>query len=211
MVISRKNKKSFILALVSSLLSLVLLLLVIEAFLDSKYERWKSHYAKNGDWYGGLTTVSKNPILMWEYRPHAESKKSFPVIRTNRYGFRDYDYESMAKPADVFRIAFLGDSLTLGLKVDSQSNFVNKFADYALEKYPNLKIQSMNHGMDGYNTIQIFELLTSRVLQFEPDKIVYVMGLNDFDFEGSSGKKYDISISRIVLFRKKSESSTGVF
>ena len=192
MVISGKNKKNLILLLVSLLLSIVLSAVVIEAFLDFKYERWKSHYAKYGDWYGGLTTVSKNPILMWEYRPYAESKNmpdNFPIIRTNRYGFRDYDYESMAKPPDVFRISFIGDSVTLGLKVDSQRNFVNKFADYAIEKHPNLKIQSMNHGIDGYNAIQIFELLTSRILQFEPNKIVYVMCLNDFDLEESSGGK----------------------
>ena len=47
----------------------------------------------------------------------------------------------------------------------------------------------MNFSIDGYNTNQIFELLVSRVLQFKPDKIVYVMCLNDFDFEDSSGAK----------------------
>ena len=73
--------------------------------------------------------------------------------------------------------------------VDSQRTFVKKFADYASDKHPNLKIQSMNHGIDGYNTIQVSELLASRVLQFEPNKVVYVMCLNDFDFEGAPGDK----------------------
>jgi lysophospholipase L1-like esterase len=190
MVIAGEKKKNIVLVLVSTLLSLAVFLLVIEAFLDFKYERWKSNYANDGDWYGGLTTVSKNPILMWEYRPNAESNyPKYPKIRTNRYGFRDYDYGSMSKPEDIFRISFIGDSVTLGLKVDSQSTFVNKFATYTAEKHPALKIQSLNHGIDGYNAIQIYELLSSKVLQFKPDKIVYVMSLNDFDFEKSAAGK----------------------
>ena len=194
MIMAGEGKKTFILALLSTLLSMVLLVVVFEGVLKFKHERWKSRVVKNGEFpvgfTGGITTVSTNPILMWEYRPNAESNDpSFPKIRTNRYGFRDYDYGSMAKPADFFRISFIGDSVTLGLKVDSQSTFVSKFATYAIEEHPNFKTQSMNHGIDGYNTIQIFELLTSRVLQFKPDKVVYVMSLNDFDFEESSGDK----------------------
>jgi lysophospholipase L1-like esterase len=190
MIISGETRKNILSGLVSAFLSLVLFLFVIEVFLDFKYEKWKSTYTKNGDWYGGITTISKNPILMWEYRPNATSNiQNIPEIRTNQYGFRDYDYGSLAKPPDVFRISFIGDSVTLGIGVESQNTFVNKFTEYARQKYPNQKIQSMNHGIDGYNTIQIFELLTSRVLQFRPDTIVYVMCINDFDFEESSGGK----------------------
>jgi len=189
MMITRDTKKNLVLALASALLSLVIFAALIEAFLNLKYESWKSHYATDGDWFGGLTTVSANPVLMWEYRPNAESSGLSSKIRTNRYGFRDKDYESPAKPGGVYRISFIGDSVTLGLKVDSQDIFTSKFSTYAAEQYPNLGIESTNHGIDGYNAIQIFELLKSRILQFEPDEIVYVMCLNDFDFEESSGDK----------------------
>ncbi len=190
MAISGETKKNLLLALVIGILSLVLFAVVIEVFLGFKYEQWKLQYAKNSNWYGGLTTFSKNPILMWEYRANDESNvPNMPKIRTNRHGFRDYDYEVKANTANLLRISFLGDSVTLGLKVDSQDTFVNKFTAYAAEKHPGLKIQSLNHGIDGYNTIQIFELLTSKVLQFGPGKVVYVMCLNDFDFEESSGGK----------------------
>jgi hypothetical protein len=40
-----------------------------------------------------------------------------------------------------------------------------------------------------YNTVQIFELIKTRVLVFNPDKVVYVMCLNDFDFADGSGNK----------------------
>ena len=111
-------KKNIILALASTLFSLMLFVALVEGVFGSRYESWKLTYANNGDWYGGLTTVSKNPVLMWEYRPDSESNGLRIKIRTNRYGFRDYDYESVAKPTNVSRIAFIGDSVTLGLKVD---------------------------------------------------------------------------------------------
>ena len=119
MLLSREKKKNLMLVLASLLLSLVLGVVAGEAILNAKYERWKSHYVNSSEWYGGLTTLSKNPILMWEYRPNAESRfpesrMDWPVIRTNRYGFRDNNYEFIGRPAEVFRISFIGDSVTLG-------------------------------------------------------------------------------------------------
>lgn len=171
------------------LLLIIVLILVgcfalLEAFLDIRYERWKSRFAS--EWDSGLSTISENPILMWENHPYATFKNS-PIIQTNRFGFRDYDYESRTKPADIFRISFVGDSVTFGLKVDSKNKFTSKFADYASEEYPAVKIQAMNHGVPGYNALQVSELLASRVLRFEPDKVVYVMCLNDFNLEGGAG------------------------
>ncbi len=181
---SDELKKRIILVVISLFISLVFFVVVFEVFLNFQYERWKSDFEAN--WNGGRTTISENSILMWEYRPNY---KSNGILQTNRYGFRDYDYETMDKEIGVYRIAFIGDSVTYGLKVDSQNIFVRKFENYAKGYFSNLRIQAMNFGIDGYNIKQISELLTSRVLQFKPDKIVYVMCLNDFDFEQSSGKK----------------------
>ncbi len=182
-----ENKKKFIPSLIIFFILLSICMVVYESVLYFRYEQWRSDYEKNGDWYDGLTTISENPELMWEYRPNAENK--YMNLRTNRYGFRDFDYETPYKQADVYRIAFIGDSITFGLNVHSQCTFVRKFERYANESHSDSKIQSMNFGIDGYNTSQIFELLSSKVLLFKPDKVVYVMCLNDFDFEDSSGEK----------------------
>jgi len=185
----RNLKNNLILAFVSTLASLVLLVAAIEVFYGYGYENWRSEYAKNGNWYGGLTTKSENPVLMWEYRPDSEFVVLGNRIRTNQYGFRDDDYESVHKPTNVFRVAFIGDSVTLGLGVDERDVFVRKFAAYASDLPVTPKMESMNFGIDGYNIIQISEHLKSSVLRFAPDKVVYVMCLNDFDFEESSGGK----------------------
>ena len=64
----------------------------------------------------------------------------------------------------------------------------------------------MNFGIDGYQVIQIYELLRTKVLRFSPDKVVYVMCLNDFDFDDASGKKILYFKKPNSFFLKKLES-----
>lgn len=187
-IITTENLKRSILVIASTLLSLALFTVLLELYLDLEYESWKSSFEKRGRWNDGITMISDNPDLMWEYRPNAESM-SDPVFRTNRHGFRDDDHESTAKPPDVYRVSFIGDSVTLGLSVSASDNYVSMFRKYALDDNPGFNLQAMNHGIDGYNAVQVSELLASRVLQYAPDKVVYVICLNDFDFQDSSGGK----------------------
>ncbi len=145
---------------------------------------WKADFDSYG-WFGKLTVPSNNSNLMWEYKPYGR----YEYIRTNRYGFRDYDYVSKDKPNDVYRIAFVGDSVTLGFTVRADDTFVNKFGVFTRELAPRAPIEGMNFEIDGFNTPQIYELIVSRVVAFSSDEIVYVMCLNDFDFKAASAKK----------------------
>lgn len=172
-----------IIIIISTLLSLTVIVALFEAYLDHEYEVWRSNFSAQGDWQEGLTTVSENPKLKWEYKPNSEGRYApgQPKVKTNKYGFRSHDSDSIAKPDDLYRIAFIGDSVTMGHGVDGESTFVSKLSAYSEEKYPDAKIQTMNFGIAGYDITQISELLTSKVLQFKPDKIVYTICLNDFD------------------------------
>ncbi len=175
------------LVLVSTSVTVVVCAIAGEVILDAQYERWKSDFRANGEWYGGLTVISDNPNLMWEYRPNAISSDPRIVeIRTNQHGFRDSKSKTIDKPNNTFRIAFIGDSVTLGYNVERQHGFVHKFEEYANTNISDVKIQSLNFGIDSYNTFQVHELLVSRVLAFNPDKVIYMMCLNDFVFGGGS-------------------------
>jgi hypothetical protein len=99
---------NLILALASALLTLVLFVLGYEAWQSAKYRGWRARYDNKG-WLGTLTVPSSDPVLMWEYRPLGSHRG----IETNRYGFRERDFDSPRKPEGVFRVAFVGDSVTL--------------------------------------------------------------------------------------------------
>jgi lysophospholipase L1-like esterase len=163
----------------------VVCLIGYEAYENYRYYRWKAAYAAGSDWHGQLTVPSRNEVLTWEYRPNSDYRN----LRTNRYGFRDRDYDSPGKTAGVLRIAFIGDSVTLGLGVDPDDTFVREFESMVNERDAGPPVQALNFGVDGYNTVQIHELLRTRVLAFEPDKVVYVMSLNDFNLGASTNEK----------------------
>lgn len=175
------------LLLVSLGLSAVLLAGAYEIFENIRYERWKSQF----DVIGSLTVPSSNPVLMWEYRPNGE----WAELTMNRWGFRDRDYETPAKPPDTYRIAFVGDSVVLGLRSAAEDIFVRRFEEAANRLGLGHAVQALNFSVDGYNTVQVHEMVRTKVLPFAPDKVVYVLCLNDFDFKDSSGLK-------ILYFRK---------
>jgi lysophospholipase L1-like esterase len=177
------------LAAAATLVTLVVCAAAWEIRGNVRYYRWRSRFDNKG-WIGRLTVASANPTLLWEYRPYGEVEG----IRINRWGFRDVDYETRGKPAGTRRIAFLGDSITLGQGVSPEETFVHRVG-VSTREHP---VQALNFGVDGYHALQIRELLTAKVLAFQPDRVVYVMCLNDFDFTDSSGRK--ISYFRKPLF-----------
>jgi len=172
----------------STLVTLAVVAAGYELVANIRYYEWRASYDNEG-WIGRLTVASPDPVLLWEYRPYGEAAG----LTTNRYGFREFDYPTRAKPPGTRRVAFIGDSVTLGMGVPRQETFVARVA--TLSASAGEPLQTLNFGVDGYNALQIRELLTAKVLAFQPDGVVYVMCLNDFDFSDSSGEK-------IAYFRK---------
>jgi len=190
-------KNTLVIVILSTLFSSIFLVGIYEILATIRYYQWKSYYHQNGDLYGHLTVKSNNNELIWEYRPYGEcitktknyNGEELGIIKTNRYGFRDYDYESPEKPQGIYRIAFIGDSVTLGLWVPFEKTFVRRFEAEANRLKKQTKYQAVNFAVDGYDTRQISAMLKTKVLLFAPDKVVYVMCLNDFDFDEASGLK----------------------
>ena len=183
----------FGLSLASTIVAVILFVGVFEVVENIRYSIWRTNFDNFG-WFGKITVPSKNPLLMWEYRPYGE----FEQIKTNRWGFRDVDYESKEKPENTLRVAFAGDSITLGMKVAAQETFVRQFEAEANSLNSRRRIQTLKFGIDGYHAIQINELIRTKVLAFSPDIVVYTMCLNDFDFNQPSGRK--------IRYFKKPES-----
>jgi lysophospholipase L1-like esterase len=159
-----------------------------ETWAQFNYARWKSRFDNYG-WLGRLTVPSANRRLLWEYKPYGQYHGEMGDIVVNRYGFRDADPPTPQKPPGIYRVAFIGDSVTLGLLNRPEETFERHFERHGSQE-AQTPIQALNFGVDGYDARQILELLRARVHAFEPDCVIYVMCLNDFDFEWSSGEKY---------------------
>lgn len=119
---------------------------------------------------------SSNPKLVYELRP---SSWVSTHIQTNAAGFRDYEF-TLEKPANVYRICVVGDSVTFGWLL-KQDELYPKALEALLkqEERPERRFQVYNMGVDGYNAEQELELIKTRVLPFTPGLIVIGFCAND--------------------------------
>jgi lysophospholipase L1-like esterase len=178
--------KNLLLVIVSILLTTLFFVGSYELVAGWQYDRWRAAFETNGDWFGRLTRPSDNPVLMWEYHPDSAGEKWDTAIETNEYGFRDRSH-TLQKPVGTTRILFGGDSITLGIGVEGEQIFARRFDRAGQTLQP--PVEAIAMAVDGYSATQVLELLRTRAPEFQPDMVVYVMCLNDFDFEESSGRK----------------------
>jgi hypothetical protein len=130
--------------------------------------------------------LSEDPQLGYELVPGSRDGKQ----RINSSGMRDADYPR-AKPAGVYRIAVIGDSIAYGFGVQRSDTLAKQLEDL-LRGYASPALQRfevLNFGVSGYNIDQVVEAARTRALAFAPDLILYAYCLNDpqaFSFEYES-------------------------
>lgn len=102
--------------------------------------------------------------------------EGFSNDRLSSSGFRDVEH-SLNKPANITRIALLGDSATEGLQVPLGSTF-SRVLESELNLNSNSKNEILNFGCSSYSTGQQLLQLQDQVLPYKPDTIVllYVRG-----------------------------------
>jgi lysophospholipase L1-like esterase len=122
------------------------------------------------------------PDRGWLYglRPGARMTLRTGVhYEVNRSGFRDRDY-ARRKPAGVFRIVVLGDSVAFGVRMPDEHTFPS-ILEAALERRAPGRFEVLNMGVSGYNPYTEAELLADRGLAFAPDLVLVQFCSNDLN------------------------------
>ncbi|MHC4135662.1 MAG: SGNH/GDSL hydrolase family protein [Planctomycetota bacterium] len=182
------RKKRLALLLVSVLVGLVL----AEVLLRLQFKEERDRDRRSGH------VRSDNPRLIYEPRPNAG--RQFPgnltPFRTNSAGFRDDEFV-MPKPEGTYRIAVVGDSVTVGWEVAREHTYPQLME--AMLKDAGKRVDVMNLGVTGYNSIQEVEMLRVKGLAFAPDLAIvgYVLNDNLVKGQGPSGA-FDKSFSRLL-------------
>lgn len=151
--------------------------------------------------------------LDWKLRPGAEDFWGDSHVRINSKGNigPEIDY---AKPADSFRVLFLGDSVTFGFGIkDYRDTYVAQFETLLGQIRPDVKIETINAGVGGYSPWQYFIVLAQEGSKYDPDLVVVSFVLNDvtekmgltrFGGSGSSFQLVNTVNSRLQSFLSKS-------
>ncbi len=135
---------------------------------------WKEARTK-----GKIHAYIPNENLLYHYpdNPRGYFNQENEVVGTiNAKGFRGPD-KAFVKTTGITRIAFLGDSFTLGIGVKDSDTLPANFEHAIQSKYPNTEV--LNFGISGTSTSQQIKLLEEYVLTFDPDIVVIVLFLND--------------------------------
>lgn len=128
------------------------------------------------------------PGVAFELIPGAKGEVLYPgygdvpdrVVRyaINADGFRDVPF-ARPKPAGVYRIALVGDSVVYGTGVALEHTLSRQLEGVIADRIGPGKIEVLNCGVYAYNLRQEVGLLAHRVLAFEPDMVILVAAIND--------------------------------
>ncbi len=125
----------------------------------------------------------------------------------SKAGWRDIE-RTVAKPANTYRVALLGDSATEALQVPIEQTFarisekqINQDLaanDTSKGNHPNVEV--INFGVSGYSTSQELLLLQKEVLQYKPDLIVVLYSRGDSDESSIDPAKYEMAEPRPYFY-----------
>ena len=130
----------------------------------------------------GRFQLARNPRIGYEPVPglrYSGNELSFYDYQGagNRLGYRDRDHAE-ARPAGVYRIVVLGDSIGAGLKIERHEDVFPRVLESLLRER-GVDAEVLNFSVSGYNTRQEVETLRERGLRYRPDLVLLAYSLND--------------------------------
>lgn len=151
--------------IITMLVTIAVILLSLEIFLRA--------FVMNPplkDDSSGMHIILNNSERVWALKPNNEGITANAYYKINSLGFRDYEY-AKKKPANTFRIASVGASITFGKGVVLEDTY-SKQLERKLNSISGKKIEVLNFGVYAYNTKQMYWAIKEQILEFEPDLII---------------------------------------
>jgi lysophospholipase L1-like esterase len=102
------------------------------------------------------------------------------TVTFNDFGFRSPRLRSVEKPAGVVRVFCVGGSTTIGLVLDDRDAWPEQLQVLLERQYPHVEFDVVNAGVNAGTTRHDLNLISQRVLAFEPDVLVLMQGINDW-------------------------------
>lgn len=132
-----------------------------------------------------------NSAMWLHYREGADEPVRVVEMNVNAHGFRGPEVER-DKPEDVLRIACLGDSHTFGSGVADDETWPAHLQRRLETRFPERRIEVLNCGVNGYDTLQEEHWLREGVLAFEPDLVLLQYYVNDAALLNPDGSRQKV-------------------
>lgn len=131
--------------------------------------------------FRGLHAVRPGAPWLYDLEPGASARDEGGIsYRINSTGFRDAE-RTIEKPADVFRIAVLGDSVAFGYGVEVEEGFTAQAEAFFSRAVTRPRIEVLNFAVSGYNPYTETELYRGVVRRHSPDLVLVQFCINDLN------------------------------
>jgi len=106
--------------------------------------------------------------------------------------FQDYKNNDGIKDSQTYKILCLGESSTA---LGGKYSYPNQLEKILNEKRPDVKFKIINKGIPGVTSSYILSKLDGYLIQYKPDMVVVMMGINDFaDDREEFRESYDVKL-----------------
>ena len=119
-----------------------------------------------------------DPEIRYVMAPSQQGWIEDAFITVNALGFRGPEVV-VPKPSGRFRVAVIGDSLTLGWGVADNETYAARLEQVLRARFPGRDLDVVNLGIGGFNTRQAVTWLERNVARVEPDLVLVGFYTND--------------------------------
>ena len=120
-----------------------------------------------------------DPELRYVLAPNQQGWIDNGLVTVNAAGFRSRTQTDLPKPPGRYRIAVLGDSVTIGMGVADDESFSARTEQLLRQRFPGKDLDVVNLGIPGYDTRQEVGLLRRHLAQLKPDLVLVGFYSND--------------------------------
>lgn len=175
----RQKLTSFLLLLFSLVLSLFLLEMGSRFYLF-RWDNFSIEKIKSVRPIGisGLIQPSPYSEIVYELKPNLNAYFKLARIKTNSKGLRDKEY-SINKPKNTFRVAVIGDSISMPGGVDIEDAYHTLLEDRLNKENRNVSYEFINFSVAGYNLRQYLGVMEHKAKKYAPDLILIGFAWND--------------------------------
>ena len=132
--------------------------------------------------HSGFLKKSDNDEIVYELKPNIDSDLKLASVKTNSHGLRDKEY-SVQKPENTFRVAVIGGSFTFGSGVEIENTYHSRLEDRLNNESEDLRYEFINFGVSGYTMRNKLATLKYKVLEYDPDLVLFVLDGSQFTDE----------------------------
>lgn len=170
--------KSFILAVFSIAISLLLSLAGLEVVTRAAIDNGMRYDLEMWKYAIGHKRESEVPGGGHVHVPNTDGRLMGVDVSINSHGLRGPEIEK-AKAPGVFRILFLGDSITFGWGVAEEETMASRLQAALNQKFPNRDFEVLNSGVGNANTAMQAAWYLSEGKSFAPDLVILNYFIND--------------------------------